>query len=104
MYALEINNLEKRYKNNMLALKGISLKVKKGDFFALLGHNGAGKSTTIGIINSLVKKTSGTVKLFDLDLDKDTQAIKRVLGVVPQEINFNFFDKVIKVLINQGVY
>ena len=86
--ALEIQALEKVYASGVKALKGIDLSVRKGDFFALLGPNGAGKSSTIGIISSLVTKTSGTVKIFGIDIDKDFNEAKRQIGVVAQEINF----------------
>lgn len=102
MNALEINNLQKIYKNGIEAVKGIDLVVEQGDFFALLGPNGAGKSTTIGIISSLVKKTHGSVKIFGYDLDKETFLAKSHIGLVPQEFNFNVFQKVENILINQA--
>ncbi|UJF19638.1 ABC transporter ATP-binding protein [Vibrio sp. SS-MA-C1-2] len=104
MYALEIENLTKTYLGNIHALKGLSLNVKKGDFFALLGPNGAGKSTTIGIISSLVNKSSGSVKVFGYDLDKDLELAKSQLGLVPQEFNFNPFETVEQIVINQAGY
>ena len=91
--ALEIEALEKEYASGVKALKGINLSVTKGDFFALLGPNGAGKSSTIGIISSLVTKTSGTVKIFGIDIDRDFNEAKRQIGVVAQEINFSPFEK-----------
>jgi len=100
--ALEITNLRKTYNNGFEALKGISFSVEEGDFFALLGANGAGKSTAIGIINSLVNKTSGEVKVLDSDLEKDPQKVKQQLGLVPQEYNFNQFEPVIEIVINQA--
>ncbi|MCT8608410.1 ABC transporter ATP-binding protein [Glaesserella parasuis] len=102
MYALEIKKLIKQYPTGVQALKGIDLCVEQGDFYALLGHNGAGKSTTIGIISSLVNKTSGTIKVFGYDLDKQKIQLKQQIGLVPQEFNFNQFEKVIDVLINQA--
>lgn len=102
--ALSIENLTKVYGNNFEALRGISLEVTPGDFFALLGPNGAGKSTTIGIISSLVRKTSGKVAIFGKDIDLDFSAAKSYLGVVPQEFNFNQFEKVEDIVINQGGY
>ena len=93
-YALEINQLHKIYDNGFEALKGISLKVEEGDFFALLGPNGAGKSTTLGVVCSLVNKTKGSVKVFGHDLDIDVSKAKCLMGVVPQEFNFNMFEKV----------
>ncbi|OBW90821.1 ABC transporter ATP-binding protein [Gallibacterium salpingitidis] len=104
MFALEINQLTKSYSNGFKALHGIDLQVKEGDFYALLGHNGAGKSTTIGIISSLVNKTSGQVKVFGYDLDSQLTELKKQLGVVPQEFNFNNFEKVIDILTNQAGY
>lgn len=102
--ALSIRDLRKSYNNQFEALKGISLEVPQGEFLALLGPNGAGKSTTIGIISSLVRKTSGSVKIFDVDIDKDFSKAKKYLGVVPQEFNFNLFEKVEDILIQQAGY
>ncbi|MFO6423970.1 ABC transporter ATP-binding protein [Motilimonas sp. KMU-193] len=104
MNAIEINNLTKVYKGGNTALKGISLSVKQGDFYALLGPNGAGKSTTIGILSSLVNKTSGQVKIFGDDIDTDLEAAKRHIGLVPQEFNFNQFEPVEQILVNQAGY
>ena len=104
MNALVIENLRKQYRNGPEALQGISLEVKQGDFFALLGPNGAGKSTTIGIISSLVNKTSGKVKIFDYDIDTDFQAAKARIGLVPQEFNFNMFEPVEEIVVNQAGY
>ena len=102
--ALKILSLEKKYASGVKALDGIDLEVKKGDFFALLGPNGAGKSSTIGIISSLVTKTSGSVKIFDIDIDEDFNEAKRKLGVVAQEINFSPFEKVEDIVITQAGY
>lgn len=102
--ALEIHSLTKTYRNGFQALKGIDLTVAAGDFFALLGPNGAGKSTTIGIISSLVNKTAGSVKVFGTELDDDPMEAKRYLGLVPQEFNFNVFEPVEEIVINQGGY
>ena len=104
MKALSINNLRKVYKNGLEALKGINLDVEEGDFFALLGPNGAGKSTTIGIISSLVTKTSGKVTVFGHDLDRESDAVKRSIGLVPQEVNFNQFEKAHQIVTNQAGY
>ena len=93
MNALTIKNLTKTYANGVQALKGISLNVQQGDFFSLLGANGAGKSTTIGIITSLVRKTSGQVNVFGHDLDSDPNKVKQCIGLVPQEFNCNIFEK-----------
>lgn len=102
--ALSINDLHKSYNNGFQALKGIDLNVNEGDFFALLGPNGAGKSTTIGIICSLVLKSSGKVSVFGHDIDRDFSAAKTCIGIVPQEFNFNQFEKVIDIVVNQGGY
>jgi ABC-2 type transport system ATP-binding protein len=103
-YALELTRLTKRYHNGVQALKGIDLNVEAGDFYALLGPNGAGKSTTIGIISSLVNKTSGGVKVFGHDIDNDLVNAKRLLGLVPQEFNFNPFETVLQIVVNQAGY
>lgn len=102
--ALSIRNLHKVYDSGFVALKGLDLEVQPGDFFALLGPNGAGKSTTIGVICSLVKKTSGDVSIFGTDIDKDFSLAKKDIGVVPQEFNFNQFDKVYDIVKTQGGY
>ncbi|BAN49232.1 ABC transporter ATP-binding protein [Metapseudomonas resinovorans] len=102
--ALSIRQLTKTYGNGFQALKGIDLEVAEGDFFALLGPNGAGKSTTIGILSTLVNKTSGSVSVFGNDLDKSPYALKRCLGVVPQEFNFNQFEKVFDIVVTQAGY
>jgi ABC-2 type transport system ATP-binding protein len=102
MKALSLRQLHKTYGNGVQALKGIDLDVEEGDFFALLGPNGAGKSTAIGIVSSLVNKTSGRVSVFGHDIDDELEAAKSCLGVVPQEINFNQFEKVSTILLNQA--
>jgi ABC-2 type transport system ATP-binding protein len=103
-YALEIKDLKKVYASGVEALRGINLTVEEGDFYALLGPNGAGKSTTIGIITSLVNKTSGQVKAFGYDLDKDLVRAKQQIGLVPQEFNFNPFETVQQIVVNQAGY
>jgi len=103
-YALTTRDLRKTYKNGHVALKGISLDVAEGDFFGLLGPNGAGKTTFIGIITSLVNKTSGRASVFGHDLDTDTSAAKSCLGLVPQEFNFNVFEPVVEIVANQAGY
>ena len=102
--ALKIEGLQKTYENGFEALKGIDLSVEPGDFFALLGPNGAGKSTTIGIVSSLVAKTAGKVWVHGVDIDNDFPGAKRHLGIVPQEFNFNVFEKVEDILTNQAGY
>ncbi|MDX7997853.1 ABC transporter ATP-binding protein [Xenorhabdus sp. Reich] len=103
-YALELTQLTKTYAGGVKALRGIDLRVETGDFYALLGPNGAGKSTTIGIISSLVNKSSGKVKVFGYDIDTDLVNAKRQLGLVPQEFNFNQFETVIQIVLNQAGY
>lgn len=102
--AIEITNLKKTYGKSVEALKGISFSVDKGDFIALLGPNGAGKSTTIGIICSLVNKSSGEVKVFGHSIDKELEAAKRCLGLVPQEFNFSQFETPLQIVVNQAGY
>ena len=102
--ALSIRQLTKTYGNGFQALHGIDLDVAEGDFFALLGPNGAGKSTTIGILSTLVTKTSGSVQVFGHDLDRDPVGLRRCLGVVPQEFNFNQFEKVFDIVVTQAGY
>lgn len=102
MNALSLQGLSKTYANGVEALKSIDLQVEQGDFFALLGPNGAGKTTAIGIITSLINKTAGRVEIFGHDLDRETGKAKSCIGLVPQEINFNQFEKVIEILTNQA--
>ncbi|MBW0237359.1 ABC transporter ATP-binding protein [Pseudomonas sp. D1HM] len=102
--ALSIRQLTKTYGNGFQALSGIDLDVAEGDFFALLGPNGAGKSTTIGILSTLVNKTGGTVNVFGHDLDREPAALKRCIGVVPQEFNFNQFEKTFDIVVTQAGY
>ena len=102
--AITIKDLYKTYDNGFQALKGISLDVQEGDFFALLGANGAGKSTTIGVLSTLVRKTSGTVQVFGKNVDANSYETKLNLGVVPQEVNFNHFEKVFDIVVTQGGY
>jgi ABC-2 type transport system ATP-binding protein len=104
MKALSIRNLKKIYSNGFVALKGIDLDVEAGDFFALLGPNGAGKSTTIGIISSLINASSGSVSIFGHDLQRDKAPAKSCIGLVPQEVNFNQFETVKNILLNQAGY
>ena len=102
MRALVLRQLTKTYKNGIKALKGIDLEVERGDFFALLGPNGAGKTTAIGIVTSLVTKTSGVVEVFDHDIDRELEIAKSCIGVVPQEANFNQFETVQTIVVNQA--
>jgi ABC-2 type transport system ATP-binding protein len=104
MYALNIKGLSKTYKGGTQALKGIDLVVEQGDFFALLGPNGAGKSTTIGIISSLVNKTAGEVQIFEHSLSEQSVKAKSCIGLVPQELNFNQFETLSQIMINQAGY
>ena len=102
--ALEIKNLSKTYSNDVRALRGIDLSVERGDFFALLGPNGAGKSTTIGILFSLINKSGGTIEVCGIDIDENFSEAKRLIGIVPQEFNFNVFEKVRNIVVTQGGY
>lgn len=104
MAVLEVKDLKKTYANGVTALKGINLQVSQGDFFALLGPNGAGKSTIIGILSSLVLKTAGKIFIFDHDIDNELEIAKSYIGVVPQELNFNPFEKITQILVNQAGY
>src|SRR3954465_1518418 len=102
MHALSIRGLTKTYQNGVQALKGVDLDVEQGDFFALLGPNGAGKTTLIGILTSLVNKSGGSVSVFGHDLDRELEAAKACIGIVPQEINFNQFETPETILVNQA--
>ena len=102
MNALSVRGLTKTYKNGVQALRGVDLEVERGDFFALLGPNGAGKTTLIGIITSLVNKSSGEAKVFGYDIDRDPEAAKACIGVVPQELNFNMFETPFTIVVNQA--
>jgi ABC-2 type transport system ATP-binding protein len=104
MQALSLRDLQKTYRNGHVALRGIDLDVDEGDFFALLGPNGAGKSTAIGIICSLVNKSGGRVEVFGHDLDREPSAVKACIGLVPQEFNFNQFEPVVEIVVNQAGY
>jgi ABC-2 type transport system ATP-binding protein len=102
MKALSIQKLVKTYGNGVQALKGIDFEVEEGEFCALLGPNGAGKTTSIGIVTSLVTKTSGLVTVFGHDIDHELEAAKSCIGLVPQELNFNQFEKVFDIVVNQA--
>ena len=104
MHALSIRNLTKTYANGVRALKGIDFDVDAGDFYALLGPNGAGKTTAIGIVCSLVNKSGGQVQVFGHDIDRELEAAKCCIGLVPQEINLNLFDTVQNIVLNQAGY
>ncbi len=102
MQALSIRQLSKVYRNSITALRGVDLDVEQGDFFALLGPNGAGKTTLIGIVTSLINKSAGEIRVFGHDLDAEPAKAKNCLGVVPQEINLNLYDRLDNILINQA--
>ena len=104
MHALEVTDLRKTYKNGVEALKGVSLTVQEGDFFALLGPNGAGKSTLIGIMSSLVNASSGEVRVFGTSVQKERSKAMSFIGLVPQELNFNQFEKPLDIVVNQAGY
>jgi ABC-2 type transport system ATP-binding protein len=102
MNALSVRGLVKTYKNGVQALRGVDLDVEQGDFFALLGPNGAGKTTLIGIVTSLVNKTAGSVSVFGHDVERELEAAKACIGIVPQEINFNMFETPLTIVVNQA--
>lgn len=102
MKALSISKLEKTYATGVQAVRGISLDIEEGDFFALLGPNGAGKTTLIGITAGLVNKTGGSVRVFGRDIDQSGDEAKSFIGLVPQEMNFNIFEKVINIVVDQA--
>src|SRR6266566_5030381 len=102
MNALSVRGLTKTYRNGVQALKGVDLEVERGDFFALLGPNGAGKTTLIGIITSLVNKSAGEARVFGHDIDRELEAAKACIGVVPQELNFNMFETPYTIVVNQA--
>jgi len=104
MYALEVDDLRKTYKNGVEALKGISLAVEEGDFFALLGPNGAGKSTLIGIVSSLVTASGGEARVFGTNVRSERSRAMSFIGLVPQELNFNQFEKPLEIVVNQAGY
>ena len=104
MHALQVNDLKKTYANGVEALKGISLNVEEGDFFALLGPNGAGKSTLIGIISSLVNSSSGEVSVFGTSVQRQRSKAMSYIGLVPQELNFNQFERPLEIIVNQAGY
>jgi ABC-2 type transport system ATP-binding protein len=104
MHALEVTDLKKTYSNGVEALKGISLAVEEGDFFALLGPNGAGKSTLIGIISSLVNASGGDARVFGISVKRERSRAMSCIGLVPQELNFNQFEKPIEIVVNQAGY
>ncbi|MCA9374382.1 MAG: ABC transporter ATP-binding protein [Candidatus Gracilibacteria bacterium] len=104
MKAIDVQQLEKTYSNGVHALKGVDLTIQDGDFFGLLGANGAGKTTMISILTGTATKTGGSAKIFGIDIDKDHNKAKEMIGLVPQEFNFNIFEKVIDIVVTQGGY
>ena len=107
--AIAVNNLSKIYKsstdNEKLALDNISLSIKKGSIFGLLGPNGAGKSTFINILADLAKKTSGKIEVLNIDHEKNLIDAKRLMGIVPQELNIDpFFTPYELLEIQAGLY
>ena len=102
--ALEIRGLSKTYGNGVEALQGIDLAVPEGEFFGLLGPNGAGKSTTIGVVTSLINRSGGTIEVFGVDTEKDLEGAKRMIGVVPQELNINQFEQPLQIVAQQAGY
>lgn len=102
--ALQITDVEKTYTGDVRALNKVSLTVPAGDFFALLGPNGAGKTTLIGILTGLVNKTGGTARVFGVDIDVSPEKARTFIGLVPQEVNVNPFEKLVDVVVNQAGY
>jgi len=102
--ALRIRGLRKTYKSGVEALKGIDLEVGRGEFFGLLGPNGAGKSTTIGVVTSLVNRSAGSIEVFGIDTERDLEGAKRLIGVVPQELNLNQFEQPLQIVAQQAGY
>ena len=103
--ALSIRALSKTYANGVEALRGVDLDVEEGDFYALLGPNGAGKSTLIGILTGLVNRTGGEIQVFGVDSRTRPEEARALMGVVPQEFNFNIFEKTLEILVFQaGLY
>lgn len=107
--AVRIEGLKKTYPADkkqppVEALKDVSLTIKEGEFLALLGPNGAGKSTLIGILSGLVNKSAGTVEVFGVDATQHPDKAKSFIGLVPQEMNFDIFEKVINVVVTQAGY
>ena len=102
--ALKIRGLSKTYGNGVEALQGIDLAVPEGEFFGLLGPNGAGKSTTIGVVTSLINRSGGTIEVFGVDTEKDLEGAKRMIGVVPQELNINQFEQPLQIVAQQAGY
>lgn len=102
--ALSIRDLQKTYGNGTRALKGVSFNVEQGELFALLGANGAGKTTLIGILCGLINKTGGAASVFGIDLDKESERLRSFIGLVPQEFNFNIFEKVIDIVVDAAGY
>lgn len=97
MSAIKIDNVVKVYKSDKkekLALKGINLEIKKGEFVGLLGPNGAGKTTTIHCITGVSEATSGTIKVFGHDVITDYKNARAKIGLSPQEFNIDIFQTV----------
>ncbi len=102
--AIIITDVRKVYSTGTEALKGVSMRIEEGDFFALLGPNGAGKTTLLGILTGLTNKTGGTIDVFGASIDSNPELAKTYIGLVPQEFNFNIFEKVIDIIITQAGY
>lgn len=102
--ALQIKNLTKTYPGGTQALGGVNLEIAQGDFFGLLGPNGAGKTTLISVVSGLTVKSGGLVKVFDVDIDQDLDQAKSFIGIVPQEFNYNMFEKVTDIIVSQAGY
>ena len=101
---INIHNIKKVYQDGFQALKGISLSIKQGSFYGLLGPNGAGKSTLIGILCGLVNKSDGHISILGFDHDKEAQQCRQLIGIVPQEFNFNIFESCLQIVCNHAGY
>ena len=102
--ALHIEQLAKRYASGRVGLDGVDLEVPAGSFFGLLGPNGAGKTTLIGLLGSLVRLEQGRIRVFGHDLSREPVAARRLIGLVPQEVNFNSFEPVGEIVASQAAY
>ena len=102
---ISINNLNKVYPSGLQALSDINLEIRRGEIFALLGPNGAGKTTLISILCGLVNPGDGTVSVDGLDLIRDFRAVRKKIGLVPQEIAISMFETVwATVNLTRGLY
>jgi len=102
---ITVSRLSKTYASGLHALKNVDLEIRRGEIFALLGPNGAGKTTLISIICGIVNKSSGSVLVDGHDIVKDYRAARALIGLVPQELAVNAFEKVWQtVAFSRGVF